>query len=242
MNRPVATFHGMNPQDRDSKLSVLRLDPLGPRRVIDPTAFSRPEGHAYRKEERNVRTEDTRVDIPSLNAGVRLRAEPNTRDAMNSRILEAMPYSAARNIVPSDILNATKPLVQDTNPIDTRRSVGSYKQATEFFPDREPIRTASGIMPQTAPLKRPEPFMQNPYLQRLDAANEPRQIVRELRSAVTEDNREKYLDLSQKIANRNFSHMWVPDTVQMANIQAYELLKPKLDDFSTDYRKYSSQN
>ena len=83
--------------------------------------------------------------------------------------------------------------------------------------------------------------MQNAYLQRLDAANEPRQIIRELRSAVTEDNREKYLDLSQKIANRNFSHVLIQgtDVVPMAtNLKAYELLKPKLDDFSTDYRRY----
>ena len=55
------------------------------------------------------------------------------------------------------------------------------------------------------------------------------------------DNREKYLDLSQKIANRNFSHVLIQgtDVVPMAtNLKAYELLKPKLDDFSTDYRRY----
>jgi hypothetical protein len=154
---------------------------------------------------------------------------------MNSRILEQMPFTAARNITPKDILNSTKPIVQDMNPIDSRRGVNSYKQAVEFFPDAD---TKTGIQP---PPKQPERFMQNPYLQRLDAVNEPRQIVRELRSAVTEDNREKYLDLSQKIANRNFSHVLIQgtDVVPMAtNLKAYELLKPKLDDFSTDYRKY----
>jgi hypothetical protein len=146
-----------------------------------------------------------------------------------------MPFTAARNITPKDILNSTKPIVQDMNPIDSRRGVNSYKQAVEFFPDAD---TKTGIQP---PAKAPERFMQNPYLQRLDAVNEPRQIVRELRSAVTEDNREKYLDLSQKIANRNFSHVLIQgtDIVPMAtNLKAYELLKPKLDDFSTDYRRY----
>ena len=236
MQRPNSTFHGMNPQERESKLSALRFNPLGPRNVVDPSIFSRPESQAFRKEERSVLTDSVVTETPTTMSGVRIRVEPNSRDAMNSRILEQMPFTAARNIVPQDILNATKPLVQDMNPIDSRRGVNSYKQAVEFFPDAD---TKTGIQPQA---KEPERFMQNPYLQRLDAANEPRQIVRELRSAVTEDNREKYLDLSQKIANRNFSHVLIQgDQVmvqQVTNLKAYELLKPKLDDFSTDYRRY----
>ena len=236
MQRPNSTFHGMNPQERESKLSALRFNPLGPRNVVDPSVFSRPESQAFRKEERSVLTDSVVTETPTTMSGVRIRVEPNSRDAMNSRILEQMPFTAARKIVPQDILNATKPLVQDMNPIDSRRGVNSYKQAVEFFPDAD---TKTGIQPQA---KEPERFMQNPYLQRLDAANEPRQIVRELRSAVTEDNREKYLDLSQKIANRNFSHVLIQgDQVmvqQVTNLKAYELLKPKLDDFSTDYRRY----
>lgn len=236
MQRPNSTFHGMNPQERESKLSALRFNPLGPRNVVDPSVFSRPEAQAFRKEERSILTDSVVTETPKINTGVRIRVEPNSRDAMNSRILEQMPFTAARNIVPKDILNATKPLVQDMNPIDSRRGVNSYKQAVEFFPDAD---TKTGIQPKA---KEPERFMQNPYLQRLDAANEPRQIVRELRSAVTEDNREKYLDLSQKIANRNFSHILIQDdqamVQQATNLKAYELLKPKLDDFSTEYRRY----
>ena len=236
MQRPNSTFHGMNPQERESKLSALRFNPLGPRNVVDPSVFSRPEAQAFRKEERSILTDPVVTETPAIGSGVRIRVEPNSRDAMNSRILEQMPFTAARNIVPKDILNATKPLVQDMNPIDSRRGVNSYKQAVEFFPDAD---TKTGIQPKA---KEPERFMQNPYLQRLDAANEPRQIVRELRSAVTEDNREKYLDLSQKIANRNFSHILIQDDQvmiqQVTNLKAYELLKPKLDDFSTEYRRY----
>ena len=236
MQRPNSTFHGMNPQERESKLSALRFNPLGPRNVVDPSIFSRPEAQAFRKEERSILTDPVVTETPTIGSGVRIRVEPNSRDAMNSRILEQMPFTAARNIVPKDILNATKPLVQDMNPIDSRRGVNSYKQAVEFFPDAD---TKTGIQPKA---KEPERFMQNPYLQRLDAANEPRQIVRELRSAVTEDNREKYLDLSQKIANRNFSHILIQDdqvmVQQATNLKAYELLKPKLDDFSTEYRRY----
>lgn len=234
MQRPNSTFHGMNPRERESKLANLRNPPLGPRKVVDPSVFERPVGQAFRKEERSVLTEPVVTETPALSAGLRVRVEPNSRDAMNARILEQMPFTAARNITPSDILNASKPLVQEMNPIDSRRGVNSYKQAMEFFPDAD---TQTGIQPK---MKQPERFMQNPFLQRMDAQNEPRQIARELRSAVTEDNREKYLDLSQKIANRNFSSvlLQVAEEEKITNITAYELLKPKIDDFSQHYRKY----
>ena len=234
MQRPNSTFHGMNPRERESKLANLRNPPLGPRSVVDPSVFERPVGQAYRKEERSVLNEPVATEAPVISAGIRVRVEPNTRDAMNTRILEQMPFTAARNITPNDFLKANKPLVQEMNPIDSRRGVNSYKQAMEFFPDAD---TQTGIQPK---MKAPPAFMQNPYLQRMDAQNEPRQIVRELRSAVTEDNREKYLDLSQKIANRNFSSvlLQVAEEEKITNLTAYELLKPKIDDFSHQYRKF----
>ena len=234
MLRPNSTFHGMNPRERESKLEALRNPPLGPRNVVDPSVFDRPVGHAFRKEERSVLNEPVVTEAPAVNSGIRIRVEPNSRDAMNARILEQMPFTAARNITPNDILKSNKPLVQETNPIDSRRGINSYKQAVEFFPDAD---TQTGVQPR---MKQPERFMQNPFLQRLDAQNEPRQIARELRSAVTEDNREKYLDLSQKIANRNFSSvlLQVAEEEKITNITAYELLKPKIDDFSQHYRKY----
>jgi shikimate kinase len=234
MQRPNSTFHGMNPRERESKLANLRNPPLGPRSTVDPSVFERPVGQAFRKEERSVLNEPVVTETPVISAGIRIRVESNTRDAMNTRILEQMPFTAARNITPNDILKANKPLVQEMNPIDSRRGVNSYKQAMEFFPDAD---TQTGIQPK---MKAPSGFMQNPYLQRMDAQNDPRQIVRELRSAVTEDNREKYLDLSQKIANRNFSSvlLQVAEEEKITNLTAYELLKPKIDDFSQQYRKY----
>lgn len=234
MQRPNSTFHGMNPRERESKLEALRNPPLGPRNVVDPSVFDRPVGQAFRKEERSVLNEPVVTETPALTAGIRIRVEPNSRDAMNSRILEQMPFTAARNITPNDILKSNKPLVQETNQIDSRRGINSYKQAIQFFPDAD---TQTGVQPR---MKQPERFMQNPFLQRLDAQNEPRQIARELRSAVTEDNREKYLDLSQKIANRNFSSVLLEaaEEEKLVNLTAYELLKPKIDDFSQQYRKY----
>jgi hypothetical protein len=230
MQRPTATFHGINQTDKETKLASLRMAPLGPRSLVDPTAFARPEGHAYRKEEKSTD-----------GAGIRIRMEPNSRDTMNSRIYEAMPYSSSRTISTGDFSRNSRPIAQDMNPIDSRRSVGNYKQSIEFFPTPDPIQTSLGFQPQTSNIKLPERLESNPYLQRLDAANEPRQIVRELRSAVTEDNREKYIDFSQRLADRSFSHHWIQpqeaQTQQMTNLQAYELLKPKIDDFSTDWHR-----
>jgi hypothetical protein len=236
MNRPTATFHGMNPQQRDNKLSMLRMDPRGSLPLPDPTLVGRPQGNSYRKEEKNPATEFVGTESPQN--GVRLRMEPNNRDAMNSRILEGSQFTAARNMTSGD-----KPIIQDMNPVSSRRTVASYKQAIEFFPDVEPVITSTGVQPRTAPAIAPPRFMDNPYLQRQDAIGEPRQIIRELKSAVSEDNRELYLHNSQKLAERNFSHFWIPPAEEKeqknSNLQAYELLKPKLDDFSTDYRKFT---
>jgi shikimate kinase len=83
---------------------------------VDPSVFERPVGQAFRKEERSVLNEPVATETPVISAGIRIRVESNTRDAMNTRILEQMPFTAARNITPNDILKANKPLVQEMNP------------------------------------------------------------------------------------------------------------------------------
>ena len=42
MQRPNSTFHGMNPQERESNLSAFRFNRLGPRNVCDPSVFAHP--------------------------------------------------------------------------------------------------------------------------------------------------------------------------------------------------------
>ena len=80
-------------------------------------------------------------------------------------------------------------------------------------------------------------LIKNPYLQRLDPVNDARNIPREMRSAVYEDNRERDIDSSRLLAERQFTYRHIPEdeSAKLASIQAYELLRPKVDDYKTQY-------
>lgn len=69
---------------------------------------------------------------------------------------------------------------------------------------------------------------------------DPRNVARELQGAVKEDKMDRGITESQRIMGRGFSSRYVPQGYAEANqfdsLQAFELLRPKLDDGFTDYR------
>lgn len=172
----------------------------------------------------------TKINIP-MSASARIRFEPNSRDAMNSRIWDSLKYDVkAPNAI--DIANSPTPIVQDNNPISSRTSLNTYNRQAQFFPDPERSRDAIG---ETVLIPG---LIKNPYLQRLDPVNEGRNIPRDMRSSVYEDNKERDIEASKVLAARQFSHRFLPEqekaTVQ--SIKAFELLRPKIDDYSKTYR------
>jgi hypothetical protein len=71
-------------------------------------------------------------------------------------------------------------------------------------------------------------------MQRLDADGDgSRNIIRELKSAVFEDNRELATDTDRSLTQRQFQDRWLPPktAVDIQSLQAYELLRPKQDDW-----------
>jgi hypothetical protein len=60
-----------------------------------------------------------------------------------------------------------------------------------------------------------------------------RNMMRELRGAVVEDNRERQIDASRHLAERQFDDRWLPakTAADASALQAYELLRPKQDDW-----------
>lgn len=189
------------------------------------------------KAELNPALADLTVMHRPLASGVRIRREVNTRDAINSRLWEGLPYQAARIPTSKDIAESQKPVVLDMNPINSRTVERSYATSVSYFPDAG--RTADGTVRrgESAGGTLPGAFMDNPYLQRLDAVKDSRNINRELRGTVVEDNKLLQLDTSTRLVERNFSHRWVPDAEKRQNteLEAYELLRPKVDSFG-DYR------
>jgi hypothetical protein len=158
----------------------------------------------------------TRMDVP-ICSGLRIRKEPNSRDYMNSRIWDSFRATPATQVSSEMLQTKNDPVYMDMNPTSSRASNKQYRHVPEYVPS-----TATSLPPITNST--------NPYLQRMDTAgSDARNVMRELRSAVTEDNRERDIEAGRRLAERQFSDRWMPP--QMANdinsLQAYELLRPK---------------
>ena len=179
----------------------------------------------------------TKINIP-MSASARIRFEPNSRDAMNSRIWESMKYDV-KEISSEAIKASPNPIYMDMNPIPSRNSIQSYTQEAQFFPDapRQPPKQSGVAAPIVAPTQSPG-LIKNPYLQRLDPVNDARNVPREMKSAVYEDNRERDLDSTRLLAERQFTYRYLPEdeSAKAAALQAYELLRPKTDDYTKQFQ------
>lgn len=179
----------------------------------------------------------TKINIP-MSASVRIRFEPNARDAINARVWETMQYDThAPNS--ADIKKSNQPVYMDMNPIASRTSANDYNQQAQFFPNpkRAPPKAGdAGIAPKAEAPK--QGLIKNPFLQRLDPVNDARNIPREMRGAVNEDNRERDVDAARVLAERQFNYRFLPEeqAAQASVLQAFELLRPKMDDYTKSLR------
>lgn len=178
---------------------------------------------------------DPTVMAPGI-SGLRIRREFLSRDAINSRAWDQF-HATPPTQVSSDMLQTKNaPISMDMNPISSRTNTVSYRNQQQYIPD--PVRgstSLNGIAPAPGPIiVPPATFSQTPYLQRLDAAGEDaRNIMREFRGSVVEDNRERANDADRSLTQRQFTDRWLP---QMAasdaqSLEAYELLRPKQDNW-----------
>jgi len=175
--------------------------------------------------------------------GLRIRREYAARDAANSRAWDYFHATPPSQTSSDDLLRRARsgggPVYMDMNPICARTATNTYRAQPEYIPD--PPRGAAvagslGVPPPAAPLTAPpsDRFSANYYTQRLDAGgSDGRNMIRELRSAVVEDNRERALDADRALASRQFYDRWLPPVAaaDAASLQAYELLRPRQDDW-----------
>jgi hypothetical protein len=81
---------------------------------------------------------------------------------------------------------------------------------------------------------------QNPFFEKFDVAGDSRNVVRELRSAVSEDIVDRGVRESQKLLQREIQSRWLPTNFaqeeQLDSLQAYDLLRPKINDNQTWYK------
>lgn len=82
----------------------------------------------------------------------------------------------------------------------------------------------------------------NPYFEKYDVAGDPRNIIRELRTAVVEDVEDRGMVESQRMLKRSMESRWMPtnfaDTAQIDSLTAYELMKPRMNEQEKTYRDF----
>jgi hypothetical protein len=164
---------------------------------------------------------------PYFTYNLRSRREVNTRDAANVRQFEHWQTDgpAMQNDRP-DVL--AQPILNDMNPTNSR----SLDSKLYF---------------QNATMKAgQDSFTKNSYFEGYAPEYDPRNAIRELRSAVFEDRFDRGIKESKKLLARNFTSQWLdPDYVEennLATLKAYESLKPQMNIMEKDFHKVKPQD
>jgi hypothetical protein len=152
---------------------------------------------------------------------IRTRKEASTKDTVNARFFEQWQTDAPSMMNGRPDLSGAKVLL-DMNPISSRNSTLDYRQSQPFV--------ANG--PQMG---------MNPYFDRYDPVADPRNAIRELRNAVYEDKSgERGATETRRILERGYTSRWVPEGFvkenNMDSLLSYEILRPKTDDITKNYR------
>ncbi len=146
---------------------------------------------------------------------LRIRKEPNARDFMNSRMWDSFRATPPTQVSADMLQNKEGPRYMDMNPEASRRNTNQFRFQLDYMP--------SNTLPA-------QENSTNPYLQRMDAAgSDSRNIVRELRGAVVEDNRERDVEANKRLTERQFVDRFMPPKMaaDASSLEAYELLRPK---------------
>jgi hypothetical protein len=169
---------------------------------------------------------------------LRVRKEYLARDMTNSRSWDFFQATPPTLTSSEEIQKrATNPVFMDMNPIPTRVNTVQYRIQPEYIPDPKRGATTSkdlGVPPLPGKASLPPDFSQNPYTQRLDAeGSEARNMIRELRGSVTENNGENQMDAARLLTERQFADRWLPpkSANDINSLQAYELLRAKPDEW-----------
>jgi hypothetical protein len=165
----------------------------------------------------------------------RSRREDSTRDIANARNIEV------RQSGPQIQQGFFRPEPSSGN---TNPNPNGCKRDASFF-DQTPLASR-----YQAPISLPGPTFDpngsklegNPYFDQHAASFDPRNVARELNAAVKEDKMDRGILESQRLLSRGFSSRYVPqgfaEQQQFDSLQAFEALRPKIDDGTRQYRTY----
>lgn len=172
------------------------------------------------------------VRIPPPKMQLRVRRETNIADTINARQFEAWQNSVPvpqgefltfqGGALSAGLPNAMKPEAYDMAPLSSRTDKRDYRQAQPY------VSTGPSLA-------------MNPFFDRYDPTRDPRNMIREVRSAVYEvKEADRGLEESQRIASRGYMSRWMPEGTSeedmKASLMAYEVMRPKMDDIAADFR------
>jgi hypothetical protein len=151
---------------------------------------------------------------------VRSRREQPVRDVFNARQYEYWNTDAPGPVQNFPDLAKQAPHY-DMNPQNSRTNSRDYRQAQPFVATDDQLG-------------------KNPYFQKFDVASDPRNVIRELRSAVYEYNPPRGQEVSQKLLSRNFETLHIPESQVKKSyeeaIDIYAGMRPKLNDMKATFR------
>lgn len=161
----------------------------------------------------------------------RSRREDSARDVINVRNIE---------------IRQSAPQIQQGFFRPEPASNDFTRMKNNSFFDQAPLASRN-----QAPISIPAPTFNpngpklegNPFFDQYAASFDPRNVARELNSAVKEDKMDRGLVESKRILSRGFSSRYVPEGFaeqqNLNSLDAFEKLRPKIDDLSRNYREYS---
>lgn len=158
----------------------------------------------------------------------RSRREDSARDIVNMRNIE---------------VRQSAPQIQQGFFRPELASSGFGPRTDNSFFDQAPISTRNQP-PISIPAPKFDPsgpkLEGNPFFDQHAASYDPRNVARELNSAVKEDKMDRGLMESQRIISRGFSSRYVPqgyaEQNQFDSLQAFEMLRPKINEVTKVYR------
>lgn len=158
----------------------------------------------------------------------RSRREDSARDIVNMRNIE---------------VRQSAPQIQQGFFRPEPASSGFGPRTDNSFFDQAPISTRNQP-PISIPAPKFDPsgpkLEGNPFFDQHAASYDPRNVARELNSAVKEDKMDRGLMESQRIISRGFSSRYVPqgyaEQNQFDSLQAFEMLRPKINEVTKVYR------
>ena len=75
----------------------------------------------------------------------------------------------------------------------------------------------------------------NPYFDKYDIASDSRNVIRELRGAVSEDVVDRGISESQKLSQRITENRWYEPDKSNETVNAFELLRPRFNNMENNY-------